>query len=195
MLDGIHVALLVAAGAVAMGCGAHESDMAGGSREASEPPRPTRSEPAALAEPDPTPTTEPVAEAPGPPRPAPVEVEAGARLGPVRIGMSEDEVRALGLEEHGEGSRGRRFGPYRVFFTSAGAVRRVEAPMGALGRIRVGERVFEVGTDIHVLRDAFGPCEWEEGGGERYRCADGTLFVQTTHSLRPERYTLAVEAP
>lgn len=181
------VALLL--GVAFVGCGAHESDVAGGSRAAAEPRAAAPDEPEqAPAEP----ADEPEAPPSEPPRPAPIVVEAGTRLGPVRIGMSEAEVQALGLPEQEVDSRSRRFGPYRVFFGSGG-VRRVEAQMGALGRIQLGEQVFEVGTDIHVLRDAFESCVWQEGGGERYRCADGTLFVQTTDSLRPERYTLAVE--
>lgn len=122
----------------------------------------------------------------------PVDVEAGARLGPIRIGMSEAEVRALGLPESTVDPRSRRFGPYRVFFDARG-VRRVEALMRDLRRIRVRGVVLEVGTHIHRIRDAFGGCEWMEGGGERYRCAGGSLFVQTTHSMDPARYTIAVE--
>src|SRR5690606_11062546 len=112
--------------------------------------------------------------------------------GPIRIGMSEDEVRALGLEEREGDWRSRLFGPYRVYFDD-GRVRRIEASIGALGRSRVGEHVFPSGTHIHQLRDAFGGCEWYEGGGERYRCAGGTLFVSTAHTMDPARYTIAVE--
>jgi hypothetical protein len=131
---------------------------------------------------------------PPPPEPEPeaVEIVPGAALGPVRIDMSEDAVRALGLEERGGDSRSRRFGPYRVFFDDRG-VRRVEAAIGELGRIRIGERVLPSGTHIHALRDAFEGCEWFEGGGERYRCTGGTLFVQTEHTMDPARYTIAVE--
>lgn len=121
-----------------------------------------------------------------------IEVEAGARLGPIRIGMSEAEVRALGLPESANNPRSRRFGPYVVYFDARG-VRRVEAQMGALGRIRVRGTVLEAGTHIHRIRDTIGSCEWQEGGGERYRCAGGRLFVQTTHSLDPARYTIAVD--
>ncbi len=120
-------------------------------------------------------------------------MEAGARLGPIRIGMSESEVRELGLEEVESDEPGSvRFGPYRVFFDAHGA-RRIESRMAELGRIRVGDQVIEVGTDIHRIRDLFGHCEWYEGGGERYRCEGGTLFVHTTHSMDPARYTIAVQ--
>lgn len=154
---------------------------------------PARGEPGAEGEPEPTsePEAAPEPEAP-PPEPEPTAVEAGVRLGAVRIGMSEAEVRALGLEEREIDPRSRQFGPYRVFF-EGGAVRRVEARMGDLGRVRIGGEVLPGGTHIHRLRDAIGSCEWYEGGGERYRCADGTLFVQTTHSMDPARYTIAVE--
>jgi hypothetical protein len=121
-----------------------------------------------------------------------VEVEAGIRLGPIRVGMSEDEVRALGLAESAASGRSRRFGPYVVLFDARG-VRRIEAQMGDLRRIRVRGTVIELGTHIHRIRDAFGSCEWQEGGGERYRCAGGTLHVRTTHSLDPARYTITVE--
>lgn len=121
-----------------------------------------------------------------------VDVEAGARLGPIRIGMSEAEVRALGLIESERDARSRRFGPYRVFFDARG-VRRVEARIGELRRIRVREAVLEVGVHIHRIRDAIGDCQWQEGGGERYRCAGGTLLVQTSHTMDPAHYLVAVE--
>ena len=127
-----------------------------------------------------------------PAEPEPVVVEAGRRLGPVTIGMTEDALRGLGLEETEVDPRSRRFGPYRVFLEE-GTVRRVEASMGALERIRVGERTFASGVHIHALRDAFGDCQWVEGGGERYRCADGALSVQTDHSMDPARYVVGVE--
>ncbi len=143
-----------------------------------------------------SPEEEPVAAAEDDPEPAPaaepVVIEAGARLGPIRMGMTEAEVRALALPESPVDSRSRRFGPYRIFFDERG-VRRAEAQIGALGRIQLGTEVFASGTHIHRLRDAFPACEWTEGGGERYRCARGTLFVQTGHTLHPERYLLAVE--
>lgn len=143
----------------------------------------TDTEPAALAPaPEPTP----------PPEPEPVVIEAGRALGPIRIDMSEEAVRALALEERPADPRSRFFGPYRVFFDARG-VRRIEARIGDLGRIRIGDRVFASGTHIHELRDAFGDCEWTEGGGERYRCAGGTLFVQTAHTMNPARYIIAVE--
>lgn len=153
------------------------------SEPAPEPPR----EASAVAEPEPEAQPEPE-----PPAPEPAVVEAGARLGAIRIGMTEDEVRALGLEESVVDPRSRRFGPYRVFFAD-GAVRRVEAQIGALGRIRIGTEVLEPGAHIHRIRDVIGSCEWYEGGGERYRCAGGALFVQTTHTMDPARYTIAVE--
>ncbi|HEY8432820.1 MAG TPA: hypothetical protein VIL20_30825 [Sandaracinaceae bacterium] len=152
-------------------------------------------EPASAAEPRaeaaPAPPPEP-AEPPAPPEPEPAEVEAGARLGAIRIGMTEAEVRALGLEESEVDPRSRRFGPYRVFFRD-GVVYRVEAQMGALGAIRVAGETLPSGTHIHRIRDVIGSCEWYEGGGERYRCEGGTLFVTTTHSMDPARYTIAVE--
>jgi hypothetical protein len=135
---------------------------------------------------------EPPARRPQLPEPEPVDVEAGIRLGPIRIGMSEAEVGALGLPETPVDSRSRRFGPYRVFFDNRG-VKRVEATISDLRRIRFGSQVFPVGTDIYHLRDAFGDCVWYEGGGERYRCARGTLFVQTQHTLDPAFYLIAVE--
>lgn len=127
-----------------------------------------------------------------PPAPEPIEVVAGTRLGPVEIGMSEEQVQALGLEEERIDSRSRRFGRFRVFFDRRG-VSRIEAVFSELQRIRVGERVYEAGTHIHEMRDGFGDCVWVEGGGERYRCQGGGLHVQTTHTLSAASYTLAVE--
>lgn len=166
-----------------------------GASEPSATPRvePTPSEPAREPPREASAVAEPEPEAqPEPPAPEPAIVEAGTRLGAIRIGMTEDEVRALGLEESVVDPRSRRFGPYRVFFAD-GAVRRVEAQIGALGRIRIGPEVLEPGAHIHRIRDVIGSCEWYEGGGERYRCAGGTLFVQTTHTMDPARYTIAVE--
>jgi hypothetical protein len=166
-----------------------------------EPTRPGRSGEAAPAQPAPADEPEaPVAEEPepeepaaaAPPEPDPIVIEAGVQLGPIRLGMSEGEVRALGLEERPEDPRSRRFGPYRVFFDSEG-VRRVEASMGQLGRLSIGGEVLPSGTHISRIRDAFGACEWHEGGGERYRCAGGSLFVQTAHSMDPALYTVGVE--
>lgn len=167
------------------GCGASESaaepSLVEAAREEPEP------EPSPNVDPEPEPQPEPE-----PPEPAAVVVEAGARLGAVRLGMTEDEVRALGLEESDIDSRSRRFGPYQVFFQD-GVVRRVEAAVRDLGRVQLGERIFPVGTHIFELRDAIGDCEWTEGGGERYRCSGGTLFVATDHTLDPQHYRLAVE--
>ncbi len=179
-------------------CGANGADDRATARPA-DPPATTT----AAAEPDPEPSPEPTAEAQPeptpepapPPQPEAVAVEAGQRLGPIRIGMSRDEVGALGLAE-GEPDEpdSERFGIYRVFFDDDG-VRRVEAEMGDLGRIRFGDQVIASGTHIHQIRDAFGHCEWYEGGGERYRCDDRTLFVHTTHTMDPAHYTVAVQRP
>lgn len=178
------------AGLALAACGAPPTDVqappASSARAEEAPPE----EPARVAEPQDV--EEPAPEPAPPPEPEPVDVVAGSALGPIRIGMSEDEVRALGLEEREGDWRSRLFGPYRVYFDD-GRVRRIEASIGALGRIRVGEHVFPSGTHIHQLRDAFGGCEWYEGGGERYRCAGGTLFVSTAHTMDPARYTIAVE--
>lgn len=190
-------ATLLFVGGLAFGCGA------GDARSQSDTVQPE------AVQPDPAPSDHTTArdtapdaivspEAPRvetePPEPEPVVVEAGVRLGPIRIGMSEAEVVALGLEASPVDSQSRRFGPYRVFFDE-GEVRRVEAQLGALSRIRYGDDVFDTRTHIHRLRDAFEDCQWVEGGGERYRCANGTLFVSTTHSMASERYTIAVERP
>lgn len=159
-------------------------------------PEPSEHESAVEAEEEPSlaaSETEPAQEEePQPPEPEPVEVVAGRALGPIQIGMSEEDVRALGLEESDGDWQSRRFGPYRVYFRR-GVVHRIEARIGDLGRIRFGEHVFAAGTHIHTLRDAFGECRWYEGGGERYRCAGGTLFVHTAHTMDPARYMIAVE--
>lgn len=170
-------------------CGANEAESPVSPRPAGPTAQATAAE---TREPEPPAAEEAAPEPPAEPEPEPVVVEAGTRLGPIRVGMTEDALRALGLPESDVDPRSRRYGPYRVFVED-GVVRRVEARMGDLERIRFGERTFERGVHIHELRDAFPECEWYEGGGERYRCAGGTLFVQTTHSLDPARYTLAVE--
>lgn len=148
----------------------------------------------ATASASPTPATEETdeADAPAPPTPEPVVVEAGTRLGPIHIGMSEAAVRELSLPEAEVDPRSRRFGPYLVFFEE-GVVRRVEAYMGDLGRVQIGDQVLPAGSHIHEIRDAIGDCRWYEGGGERYRCSDGGLFVQTAHRLDPALYVLGVQ--
>lgn len=166
------------------GCGANEP--------AAEPAREVTVEareeaPAERPEPARPPEEPPEA----PPSP-PSVVEAGAQLGAIRIGMTEAEVRALGLPESEADPRSRRFGPYQVFF-EGGSVRRIEAAFGELGRVRIGERTLEPGTHIHEIRDAIGDCEWTEGGGERYRCGGGRLLVHTDHTLDPQRYRFVVE--
>ncbi len=161
--------------------------------EIREPAPEPRAEPEAPPEAQPEPQQPAAEPEPEPqPEPEPVEVVPGAALGPIRIDMSEEAVRALGLEERDGDARSRRFGSYRVFFDARG-VRRVEATIGELGRIRAGDQVLPAGTHIHALRDAFEGCEWTEGGGERYRCARGALFVQTEHTMDPLRYTIAIE--
>mgnify|MGYP001628058754 FL=1 len=179
-----------------VGCGAPETPEPEPSSPRVETEDPTETE---TQPPGPTPTEEPPPEVatpesppPAPPAPEPVAVEAGTSLGPIRIGMSEDDVRALGLPVGARDSRSARFGPYRVWLDDEG-VRRVEAHLGALERVRLGGQVFDVDAHIHAMRDAIGSCVWTEGGGERYRCADGTLFVFTDHSLDPARYVIAVE--
>jgi len=176
----------------ALACGANEpeggdppADTTGSAEEPATPEEPEEAPEEPAEEPDPEPPPEPEAE--------PVDIEAGTRLGPVRIGMSLEEVRALGLEEAVVNPRTTAFGPYHVSFRDD-AVRRVEAPIGALERIQFGDRVIEAGTHIAEIRDAFGDCVWTEGGGDRYRCAGGTLFVRTTHSMDPQRYTVGVSA-
>lgn len=181
-------------------CGADESETRGptsadvGSTEGPAVVGPATEEEAESGDPAEAEAPEETEEPAPPPEPEPVAVEAGTRLGPIRIGMSEAELRGLGLQEREGDPRSLRFGPYRVLLDEQG-VRRVEAFMGDLERIRIGERVLEVGTHIHEIRDAIGDCQWTEGGGERYRCADGSLFVHTTHTMDPARYTVAVERP
>lgn len=173
-------------------CGANEAGAGAPRAEpAAEVPPREAEEPG--PEPDPPPPEEPAPEPAAEPAPEPVDIEAGTRLGPIRVGMSEADVRALGLAEAVVDPRTTAFGPYHVTFRD-GAVRRVAAQIGALGRVRVGDRVIAAGAHIAEIRDAFGDCTWTEGGGERYVCADGTLFVHTTHTMDPQRYTLGVEA-
>lgn len=177
-------------GAVAIGCGASEESPP--TRPPDPPPETeteTETEPEAEADPQPEEPAEPEA----PPAPEPVEVEAGTRLGPIRVGMTEAELGALGLEVSEVDPRSDRYGPYRVWVRD-GAVAEVEATIGDLERIRYGGEVFEAGVDIYTLRDAFESCVWEEGGGERYRCAGGTLTVRTEHSMDPQRYVLGVRS-
>lgn len=184
---------------LAVGCGASETREPEAARapraaedsteEAHAPDEPApEATPAELAEP------EPPAPPPEPPAPEPLAVVAGAQLGPIRIGMSQEELRALGLPESPATPRSLRFGPYRVWLDDDG-VRRVEASMGDLERVRLGGTAFAVGDHIHAMRDAIGDCVWREGGGERYRCGDGALWVFTDHSLDPARYVIAVERP
>lgn len=175
----------------ALACGANEAPRSGPSSEAPDdepapasPQSPT--DPAQVSEPDVD--VEPEVE----PEIEPVDIEAGVRLGPIRIGMTEAEVRTLGLQEEIVDPRSRRVGPYRVYLRD-GEVYRVEAQIGALHRVRFGQTVIDTGTHIHVIRDAFPDCVWTEGGGERYVCAGGTLSVQTTHTMDPQRYTLGIQ--
>ena len=140
------------------------------------------------------------AEADAPPEPEtapeapPVTIEAGVQLRPIRIGMSREAVEALGLDVVEIDPRTTGFGPYHVSFRD-GEVQRVEAQVGALGRLRFGDEIIESGAHIFTYRDLFPGCVWREGGGERYSCADGTLHVRTTHSMDPTRYTVGVSAP
>ncbi len=180
---------------LAIACGANEA--ASGPPESTAPPVEAPVEPTA-ADPVATEVASPAEIPEDPPSPVepeaePIDVEAGTRLGPIRIGMSLDDVRALGLDEAVVDPRTTRYGPYRISFRD-GSVRRVEASMGDLERIRFGDRVIESGTHISEIRDAFGDCTWTEGGGERYVCADGTLYVRTTHSMAPDRYTVGITA-
>ena len=182
---GTHLAIGAALAALALGCGAPEAPSETTERADDETPE---------AETELTPPAE-TAEPEIEPEPEPQIVEAGSRLGPIRIGMSEEEVGGLGLPLTAPSVDQPEpiYGPYRVFFDD-GRVVRIEAQLGALARIQLGEAVFDSTTHIHTLRDAFGDCVWFEGGGERYRCANGTLFVETTHSLDPARYRLSVVA-
>ncbi|MBX3271785.1 MAG: hypothetical protein KF729_16070 [Sandaracinaceae bacterium] len=189
------LALVLVLGSLTVACGANDASTAS---SATSRPEPRAAEPApapqSATSPEPAQSPEPEPE----PEPArttsrqPVELEAGARLGPIRIGMSEADVRALGLAETRVDPRTVAFGPYHVTFR-AGAVRRVEAEIGALAAIRFDGRVLEAGTHIGAIRDAFGDCTWTEGGGERYVCAGGTLSIRTTHTMDPQRYTIGVE--
>ena len=167
---------------LALACGANEAE--GGPR-----PAETAEVPESREAPDLDPESEPEPEPPPPP--APVEIEAGRRCGPIRVGMTQEELRALGLDEASIDPRSSRFGPYRVHLRD-GRVHTVEAEIGAIGPIRIGDVALEAGTHIHVIRDAIGDCVWTEGGGERYECAGGGLTVRTTHTMDPRRYTLGV---
>ena len=170
---------------LAVGCGASETR----EPEAARAPRAAEDSTEEAHAPD-----EPAPEATPAELAEPLAVVAGAQLGPIRIGMSQEELRALGLPESPATPRSLRFGPYRVWLDDEG-VRRVEASMGDLERVRLGGTVFAVGDHIHAMRDAIGDCVWREGGGERYRCGDGALWVFTDHSLDPARYVIAVERP
>lgn len=169
-----------------------------------ETPAATSSEPATGADEEPAEPEEPEAEEPGaeepeaaaepeePPPPEPVEI-AETHLGPIRIGMTQEELDALGLEGEPVDPRSRMYGPYRVWVRD-GSVREVEASIGDLERIRFGEETFEVGVDIYTLRDALPGCVWVEGGGERYVCADRQITVRTEHTMDPRRYVLGVQS-
>ena len=179
-------ALLLGSGT--LGCGASEDPPAA----PADPPPPEQTE---VAEADSQTPPEPEAppEPEEPPAPEPIDVEAGVRLGPIRVGMSQADLDALGLEVAEVDPRSQRYGPYRVWVRD-GAVSSVEAAIGDLERIRYGGEVFEAGVDIYTLRDAFESCVWQEGGGERYRCAEGALTVRTEHSMNPQRYVLGVRS-
>lgn len=182
------IALLLL-GAATFGCGASEDPPA----TPSDPPPEVDEEPQAEPEPEAPAEPETPPEPEEPPPPDPIEVEAGVRLGPIRIGMSQPDLDALGLEVSEVDPRSDRYGPYRVWVRD-GAVHSVEAAIGDLERIRYGGEIFEAGVDIYTLRDAFEGCVWQEGGGERYRCADGALSVRTEHSMDPQRYVLGVRS-
>lgn len=190
-------ASIIAAALLATACGGAPAQ--GPTTVAAVEPAQTRPSPAAEA-------TSPAEEAaeevsaeaeepppPPPPPPPPTPVAAGERMGPITIGMSEADVRGLALEEQPLNSRYRRFGPYRVRFVD-GSVFSVEAQLGDIAPIEIDGTVYPVDVSIYTLRDALPDCVWREGGGERYRCADGHLTVETTHSMASEAYTLGVYA-
>lgn len=180
--------LLVFFALVAVGCGTESPR--------SEAPRPPAEAPDPVAEapepPETPPEPPPPEEPPPPPEPEPVVVEPGQSIGPVRLGMSEEELAALELETSEVDPRTRAFGPYRVQMDD-GVVDRIEAFLGDLPGVALADEVFTTESHIHAIRDALGDCIWQEGGGERYRCRDGHLSVSTTHSLDPARYQFRVE--
>ncbi|MFK7990244.1 MAG: hypothetical protein AB8I08_29760 [Sandaracinaceae bacterium] len=183
------LAVLLALVALSVGCGT-ESPRSEAPRAPAEEPEPPAEDPP--PEPEVPPEPPPLEEPPPPPEPEPVVVEPGQSIGPVRLGMTEEELAGLDLEPTEVDPRTRAFGPYRVQMDD-GAVDRIEAFLGDLPGVSLADQVFTTESHIHAIRDALGDCVWQEGGGERYRCRDGHLSVSTTHSLDPARYQFRVE--
>ena len=116
----------------------------------------------------------------------PLLVEPRKGIGAIRLGMTQDEVEALGLptRTHPSGRHGpnvRRVGPYRVEFDE-GKVGSVAVNLGRNETgIRIGTEEFDESSDARDVAAALPGCEApeERGRGMVIECDEGRALIRT----------------
>ena len=116
----------------------------------------------------------------------PLLVEPRKGIGAIRLGMTQDEVEALGLptRTHPSGRHGpnvRRVGPYRVDF-DGGKVGSVAINLGRYENgIRIGTQEFDEASEARDIAAALPGCHppEERGRGMVIECDQGRALIRT----------------
>jgi hypothetical protein len=116
---------------------------------------------------------------------APLVLEPGKGIGAIRLGMSRDEVEALGLptRTHPSGRHGpnvRRVGPYRVEFDE-GKVASVAVNLRRNeSGIRIGTEEFDDSSQARDVASALPGCKAPEQGrrGMMIECDEGRVVIR-----------------
>lgn len=107
----------------------------------------------------------------------------GKSIGPIRIGMTRDEVGRLGLPvlQHPSGQMGNDFrdvGPYQVVFDRDHVVSVSLVLTGSPAGMLVGQRLVDPNVSVEDLVKSIPGCGEPESreGGTIFRCADRTVI-------------------
>jgi hypothetical protein len=106
------------------------------------------------------------------------ELDPDGGIGPIRLGMTETELKALGLPIS-DGYAGKKVGPYRVLF-EAGKVSFVEVALAELPGLRIGPKtVPSTERDIERIAKLLPSCGKMDIrlGGNVITCHQGKVTV------------------
>lgn len=107
-----------------------------------------------------------------------VEIVPGERVGEVRIGMTREEVEALGMETHPRFSA--MTVPVTAYYDEEGRVRSAEVSLSHVAHdVQVGDVTIPRTADVDAARALFGDCEEPDiaDGATTHRCRGGAVKI------------------